>query len=424
MTGWKKASLRKRAADSRSYPRLRRYIGLVVAVCIGGGASAVLFGAVIAWKQAKTRTDFYLASRSRAALIKREIEANLLIVESLGAFLASSDELSRGDIQTLGREFHGFAPHLLSQHPNVQVLEWAPRVPDDQRDTYEAAAREAGYADFQITDRQTQGEMVPADRREEYFPVYFVEPREGNEHAIGFDLASNTARLEAMHRARDTGQTVTTGRMVLVQETGTQFGFLVFTPVYRKGALIETVEDRQRNLEGFGLGVFRVGDLIDNAIGFVAPVGINIRLVDMSADPDSQFLYAHTSRLVDGGDAPASSAVANSLVYRETFDVGGRQWGVICTPTAEFLAIRAAWEPWVVLLVGYLLTGIVVLYIASAVRHAAHIECLVEQLTLANRNLSDEVIEHKEAQKQLAQAKRRLEQADSMLEQGVQERRT
>ena len=315
MTGWKRAILGKKAADSQTHPILRRYVGLVVAVCIGGGSSAVLFAAVISWKQAKTRTDFYLASRNRTSLIKREIEANLLIVESLGSFLASSDELSRGDIQTLRREFHGFAPRLLSRHPHVQALEWIPRVPDDQRDIYEAAAREAGYADFQITDRQTQGEMVRAGRREEYFPVYFVERREGNEPAIGFDLASNAARLEAMHRARDTGQTVTTGRMVLVQETGTQFGFLVFTPVYRKDMLSETVEDRRRSLEGFGLGVFRVGDLIDSAVGYVAPVGINVRLVDMSADPGSEFLYAHTSRQVDGGDAPASSTVAESLEH-------------------------------------------------------------------------------------------------------------
>jgi len=32
--------------------------------------------------------------------------------------------------------------------------------------------------------------MIPAAPRAQYFPVYLVEPYEGNETALGFDLAS------------------------------------------------------------------------------------------------------------------------------------------------------------------------------------------------------------------------------------------
>ena len=61
--------------------------------------------------------------------------------------------------------------------------------------------------------------MVRAAERDEYFPVYFVEPSKGNEIALGFDLASNAIRKDALEKSRDTGEMVATGRITLVQET-------------------------------------------------------------------------------------------------------------------------------------------------------------------------------------------------------------
>ena len=121
--------------------------------------------------------------------------------------------------------------------------------------------------------------MVRASQREEYFPVYFIEPYEGNEMALGFDLASNPTRLEALRRSRDTGQTVATARITLVQETADQFGFLVFMPVYHKGSAVKTVEDRRKNLQGFVLGIFRVDAIIKEACGHLAVAGTDITVI-------------------------------------------------------------------------------------------------------------------------------------------------
>ncbi len=92
--------------------------------------------------------------------------------------------------------------------------------------------------------------MVRRAQSDTYFPVYFVEPLEGNEAAVGFDLASNPTRLEALIQARDTGTPVATARITLVQETGRQFGFLIFVPVFGEGLSHDTVEERRRSLEG------------------------------------------------------------------------------------------------------------------------------------------------------------------------------
>ena len=170
------------------------------------------------------------------------------------------------------------------------------------------------------------------------------------------------------------------------------------------------------------MGVLRTGDLVEDAVQFVIPKGIDVRLVDASADEDKQFLYAYSSRLRNPRSRGQDTDVRAALEHYETFDVGGRTWGVLCMPTEEFLAARRAWEPWVVLLVGYLLTGTIVLYISSAVRHAAQVDCLAKQLAGANHDLSEEITRRKRAQKQLAHTKGRLQQANTTLRWRLKER--
>ena len=68
--------------------------------------------------------------------------------------------------------------------------------------------------------------------------------------ALGFDLASNAARLEALEPSRNSGFTQASGPITLVQESERQFGFLAFAPIYRAGKPHETPEQRRANLEG------------------------------------------------------------------------------------------------------------------------------------------------------------------------------
>lgn len=75
--------------------------------------------------------------------------------------------------------------------------------------------------------------MVIAEERQEYFPVYYVEPLIGNEAAFGFDLGSNSTRLEALEKSRDTAAPQVTASITLVQENAKQKGFLAFLPIYK-----------------------------------------------------------------------------------------------------------------------------------------------------------------------------------------------
>ena len=101
--------------------------------------------------------------------------------------------------------------------PGIQALKWIPRAPRGERDADEMAARDDGVGGFSITESGPDGILQPSSESDEYFPVYYVEPLDGNEVAVGFDLVRNPTRLEALEQLRDTGQTVATARTTLVQ---------------------------------------------------------------------------------------------------------------------------------------------------------------------------------------------------------------
>ena len=211
--------------------RIRRSgtaIPIIISLCVGCALSisaSVLLSRV---DQHEQHDGFVHAADVSFGQIERRIEGTISLLKSIGGLYAASQEVSR-------EEFRAFVDSL-GEHSAVQALEWIPRVPQAQRTAFERAARQDGLADFAFTERRIQGNMVNASAREEYFPVYFIEPYAGNEAAVGLDLGSNAARLEALSQARDSGQMVATARITLVQETGDQYGFLVFYPIYRNNA--------------------------------------------------------------------------------------------------------------------------------------------------------------------------------------------
>ena len=159
-----------------------------------------------------------------------------------------------------------------------------------------------GLPNFQITERLPDGKMVPRPEQKEYYPVYYVEPLRGNEQALGFDLASNPARLGSLAMSRDTGKMIASPPIRLVQEKAGQVGFLVFLPVYTKGAQKSTVEERRESLEGFCLAVIRMGDFVDRLLAHQNPADVDVHIYDSTGPEGVRFLYASSGQI-----SPSSS---------------------------------------------------------------------------------------------------------------------
>lgn len=248
-------------------------------------------------------------------------------------------------------EFSVFtATGTAERHGSFNYLSWIPRVPLAERAGFEERARAMGMPGFRITERDAQGTVVPAVRRTESFPVYFLEPMEKNEEELGFDQASVPARLEILRGARDSNELRITHLIKLPRGDG----FMSILPVYQEGrGSLTKVEDRHKGLIGFIGGVFYLDDIIQQIeINDLSLSEVNIALFDLSAPPGAQLLYARSSAFQRPED------IVSELSVSKTFEIGGRKWLAVATPTSEHVQEPLSkWLPWSILAGGLLLTG-------------------------------------------------------------------
>jgi two-component system cell cycle sensor histidine kinase/response regulator CckA len=363
---------------SESNQWFRRYAMVIVVACIGIFITFSGFLFVRRVEIQRVKTELLLDAREHVSALEKEISVNFSALQSLHSFFKGSEVVTR-------EEFRIFAEDVLQYTPGFQALEWIPRVLRNQREEYERSARIDGFRDFQITERQEQGEMIRAAEREEYFPVYFVDPYKGNEIALGYDLASNPARKAALEKSRDTGQMIATTRITLVQETDKQYGFLVFLPVYQKMTSVDTIEARRKNLIGFVLGVYRIGTIVNNAFKHLER--INSYIYDMMSPPDESFLYAYP-----GQTASNLSQIGPKDRFKVShqLNIADRQWQLVSELPSDFTGYFPMAVSWGALAGGLLVTCLLAAYLITNIKRTIQIEEIANELSV-------EVAEHKQA---------------------------
>ena len=382
---------------------LRQFMPAVLVLMSGIVLSFYVFGVVRRYEDTVTHEKFEKDAAELVFLLDREIKSNLVYLEATGTFIIADEEA------VTWTKFHRFVSGLLFHPSGIQALEWIPRVPHSQRESYEAAARRDGLPDFQITERQAQGVVVRAAERDEYFPVYFIEPVRGNAAAVGFDLASEAMRKEALELARDSGLMRATGRITLVQERGNQNGFLVFMPIYRKGSAADTVENRRLNLEGFTLGAFRVGDVVGSALSVFGERGIGICIQDSLAPVDQRLLYCSSSSTEGDGLKPDPREGTDAPIHVRTLTIGGRPWMIRIHATSGFVSAMKTWRPWLLLGGGVLVTLLISAYLFLLPGRTDKIRRFAEDALQAKERLEGEIVERDRVQEALRQSQKRFQ---------------
>jgi PAS domain S-box-containing protein len=332
----------------------------------------------------KALVDFEAEVEEGARSLKRELDTNLEVLFSLKALHDTTDTVDRDSFGT-------FAAQALGRHPGIRALEWVPRVSAAERPSHEEAVRNEGFAGFHIKETLGSGRMVPAGNRDEYFPVHFIAPMEGNETALGFDLASDATRREALEMSRETGKMYATGAITLVQGPVERHALLVFLPVY-EGAP-NTAADRIAAVRGFVAGVFLFGDIFEAAPGIARAEAARVEMLlqDDSPGQDGHVLYR------GGAVAPPTPT---GIEHRAELDVAGRRWGLVAKPGVKYQSARRSWEPYSVLLLGLLVTGCLAGYVRVSTTRTRAVEKLVDARTQDLR----EVNERLEQQRSLLQS--------------------
>ncbi|BAJ00565.1 CHASE domain-containing protein [Shewanella violacea] len=310
-------------------------------------------------------SDFRRDVDDKAAALERELLINLEVLYAVKGLFNSSDDVNEAEFKQLASSF-------LVRHQNIQALEWIPRVSLEQRDKYEQQRRKF-YPDFEFTEREFQGSMIRATDRKEYFPVYYVEPMEGNEVAFGFDLASNPKRDKILKKSRDLDLALATASITLVQEVSNQKGFLMFMPIYLGDP--NTLIKRREQLTGFVLGVYRIGDMFETAIRYTGAQGINLKLIDNTSISAEQLYSSYATE--QHQDKTQLKLIYNKPLSR----FGGRQWTLVATPSLGYIAERRSLLPFISCAFGVLFVLLAGAYISAIIRRSSLIKVEVEART-------------------------------------------
>ena len=150
---------------------------------------------------------------------------------------------------------------LGANHPGIQGVGFSQWIPPGQVQEHVREIQAQGFPDYRLR---------PEGERPAHTAIVYLEPFDWrNQRAFGYDMFSEPVRQAAMARARDSGQTSITAKVVLMQETqqDTQNGFLMYVPLYRPGLTTDSVEDRRHALRGFAYSPIRVKDFMLGALG-------------------------------------------------------------------------------------------------------------------------------------------------------------
>lgn len=361
-------------------PPLRRILQMP-ALWIGSALSVFLAIYVAHWENTALRQELRELAKDRAQVLQSNMQSASEVLHALASLHAATGTMQRD-------HFLLFAQDAVRRHPELQAVEWIPRVPFAERGLYETRKRVEGYANFTFTEIGEDGLLNRAAYREEYYPVYFVEPFAGNEVAQGFDLGADERRFAALQQARDSGSPVVTAPIRLAQETATQQGFLMFQPVYRYPEPA-TIELRRATLQGFALAVFRADDLVASSLRDIAERGVSVTIYD-TGDPYTPLSYQPGLHGPEHGWHGVIPWVPQQLLWDMEIDVAGRRWRLLFEPTEHFSSRRQPVQTALALGTGLILTLLLVAYLAGAARRE-------QEVSAANAALQSEITEREKA---------------------------
>ena len=233
-----------------------RYLGVILTALIGILCSVGGFMVVANWHARIAEASFVERARSDEQALNVHLANSAGALHTLKAFFESTAH------HISAEEFENFSTRLRERSVGLRDTGWAPLVLRPERAALEQRMRESGVSDFQITERDTSRKMVRARERDEYYPTIYSDPSEANRIIMGFDVASEKLRRQAIDTALTTGRPIATPPLMLVNQNRQREGFITFLPVQGKTKL----EDGRNPPVGKQYAVFETGQMIEDIL--------------------------------------------------------------------------------------------------------------------------------------------------------------
>lgn len=340
-------------------------------------------------------------SKERMSQFKRQAEqlhshfqerlnAGVEVLYSLRSFFISS-------VYVDSHDFSKFTKYTLARYPEIQALEWIPRLHHSLRPEYESSSGGSPDIVRQILERDELGSFQPAAERDFYYPITYIEPFKGNERAFGYDVASHPTAKQALYRARETNGLSFTAPITLVQESGEQRGVVAYLQINHGWV------DAGLSNEGVVAAVYRMGDFIGSVLESREDLAsyIDIELFDITGDPKLIFSSVNESMIRN-----------INLKWSSDYIIGGRSYQFKYTAKPEFYMLLFQWSSWIVLLAGMIFTALLGGWLLSLTGRTLRVGQLVGEKTAS---LQYEVEERRRAEQELRKVSKAVEFSPNMM---------
>ena len=332
-------------------------------------ASVILYLIVSHAEQSRIETEFKNSAILMSDAVKTNIYATVDAGDTVADFMQHSKDVTR-------EEFRSFVTPLLARYPYIKAISWDPRVLDADRKKHEDKSKKEGYPQYGIKEKTADGHLAKAPPRADYIPVHYLEPVNGNEQALGYNLASEPKRMEALERAARTGQSAVSGKIRLVQDANGPHGVLLLHPVHGSG-------ENGKTVKGFVTVVMYVDENIKAALKDVDLGDFKIELEDLSAVAGERMLarfdgvyWTDTAETQKAGTGPGPG-----ISHHATFTMAGRTWAVSISPTAKYLDAHYSWPSWMSLAIGMLFCGLLSIFLLSVTGKSTVLEQTIRERT-------------------------------------------
>jgi len=408
------------------------YVPVAVSLIVGLTLSLLAFTAVWQDETQEMQKAFTGAAIERVSAINQEMKQNLQFLDYLKAFYKGSEKVEQG-------EFKEFVDLGMENLNSFQIVGWAPRVSAAVRKQFEATRPMPNYKIYHIPE---PNQRLPAPEKEEYYPVEFLEPFEGRERILGYDLSSLGQVMSGLlNHARDTGKITATNWVQLGAALGATYGVYFYQPIYNKtDTPLTNVQQRRGNLKGFVFGIYRINDIIVTALEYLEKQEIDISISNYSKYLNQRTTYDYRTQsfeqtevlsnitpeealaemLEEPSPLPPEKLSAEFLTYEQTLDFFGRRWDIICKASDAYINQHRTWHPWGVLVLGLMVTALVTAYCIASIGQLSRIERLVQQRTAelkkANEQLETGIFERQRAEEAVEKLNRELAEKNRELE--------
>jgi len=293
-------------------------------------------------EQARLRAVFDANARQVAGRIEQRVANYEQVLRGVQGLLSADPGIDRS-------AFGDYIDTVMAgpDAAGLQSLAFTELVLPAQLADHIARQRASGRPDYRLR---------PDSVREMYAPVVLVAPDSvANRQVVGFDPMSDAARRAAMLQARDSGNATLTALLQLRVDADPVLrpGCLLFLPVYRKGAAIDTVAERRTNVVGWVRAAFRVSELMATLYGEHSP-GLVVRVHDGADTSEATLMYRSD---VSDAAADADETVRDARFQSQEYvTLAGHTWTVQLSSQPEFERMHGRNASTVILVAGIVLS--------------------------------------------------------------------